>query len=73
MRKRSPHKEFIPAPPEDGTCACNECNYMRMNTMEKLYNCLKYEMPEIYVDETVRQKAIRPIRRMLEISEKLGL
>ena len=44
-----------------------------MNTMEKLYNCLKYEMPEIYVDETVRQKAIRPIRRMLEISEKLGL
>lgn len=73
MRKRSPEKEFIPAPPEDGTCACNECNYMRMNTMEKLYNCLKYEMPEIYVDETVRQKAIRPIRRMLEISEKLGL
>lgn len=73
MRKRSPHEEFIPAPPEDGTCACNECNYMRMNTMEKLYNCLKYEMPEIYVDETVRQKAIRPIRRMLEISEKLGL
>ena len=73
MRKRSPHKEFIPAPPEDGTCACNECEYMRMNTMEKLYNCLKYEMPEIYVDETVRQKAIRPIRRMLEISEKLGL
>ena len=73
MRKRSLRKEFIPAPPEDGTCACNECNYMRMNTMEKLYNCLKYEMPEIYVDETVRQKAIRPIRRMLEISEKLGL
>ena len=73
MRKRSPHKEFIPAPPEDGTCACNECNYMRMNTMEKLYNCLRFEMPEIYVDETVRQKAIRPIRRMLEISEKLGL
>ena len=73
MRKRSPRKEFIPAPPEDGTCACNECEYMRMNTMEKLYNCLKYEMPEIYVDETVRQKAIRPIRRMLEISEKLGL
>ena len=73
MRKRSPHKEFIPAPPEASARACNECNYMRMNTMEKLYNCLKYEMPEIYVDETVRQKAIRPIRRMLEISEKLGL
>lgn len=73
MRKRSPHKEFIPAPPEASARACNECEYMRMNTMEKLYNCLKYEMPEIYVDETVRQKAIRPIRRMLEISEKLGL
>ena len=73
MRKRSPHKEFIPAPPEASACACNECEYMRMNTMEKLYNCLRFEMPEIYVDETVRQKAIRPIRRMLEISEKLGL
>ena len=73
MRKRSPEKEFIPAPPEASARACNECEYMRMNTMEKLYNCLKYEMPEIYVDETVRQKAIRPIRRMLEISEKLGL
>ena len=73
MRKRSAEKEFIPAPPEASARACNECEYMRMNTMEKLYNCLKYEMPEIYVDETVRQKAIRPIRRMLEISEKLGL
>lgn len=73
MRKRSPRKEFIPAPPEASARACNECEYMRMNTMEKLYNCLRFEMPEIYVDETVRQKAIRPIRRMLEISEKLGL
>ena len=73
MRKRSPEKEFIPAPPEASARACNECEYMRMNTMEKLYNCLRFEMPEIYVDETVRQKAIRPIRRMLEISEKLGL
>ena len=73
MRKRSPEKECIPAPPEASARACNECEYMRMNTMEKLYNCLRFEMPEIYVDETVRQKAIRPIRRMLEISEKLGL
>ena len=73
MRKRSPEKEFIPAPPEASARACNECEYMRMNTIEKLYNCLRFEMPEIYVDETVRQKAIRPIRRMLEISEKLGL
>lgn len=73
MRKKSPDKQFIPAPPNDSTCACNECNFMRLNTMQKLYNCLKYEMPEIFVDETVRQKAIRPIRRMLEISAKLGL
>lgn len=73
MRKKSPGKQFIPAPPNDSTCACNECNFMRLNTMQKLYNCLKYEMPEIFIDETVRQKAIRPIRRMLEISAKLGL
>lgn len=73
MRKQCPDKEFIPAPPEDSTCACNECNFMRLNTMEKLYNCLKYEMPEIFVDEEVQKKAIRPIKRMLDISEKLGL
>lgn len=73
MKKQSPDKEFIPAPPNDSTCACNECIYMRLNTMEKLYNCLKYEMPEIYVDNDVQKKAIIPIKRMLDISEKLGL
>lgn len=73
MQKQSPSKEFIPAPPEDSTCACNECSFMRLNTMQKLYNCLKYEMPEIFVDEEVQKKAIRPIRRMLDISEQLGL
>ena len=73
MRKQSPDKEFIPAPPNDSTCACNECNFMRLNTMEKLYNCLKYELPEIFVDEQVQEKAIRPIKKMLEISERLGL
>ena len=73
MCKKSPEKEFIPAPPNDSTCACNECNFMRLNTMEKLYNCLKYELPEIFVDETVQVKAIRPIQRMLEISAELGL
>ena len=73
MHKQSPEKEFIPAPPNDSTCACNECNFMRLNTMEKLYNCLKYELPEIFVDEAVQQKAIKPIRKMLEISAKLGL
>ncbi|MGM9760481.1 MAG: quinolinate synthase NadA [Parabacteroides sp.] len=73
MRKQSPTKEFIPAPPNDSTCACNECNFMRLNTMEKLYNCLKNETPEILVDAEIQQKAIRPIRKMLDISAKLGL
>ncbi|MDD7722078.1 MAG: quinolinate synthase NadA [Parabacteroides sp.] len=73
MRKQSPNKEFIPAPPNDSTCACNECNFMRLNTMEKLYNCLKNETPEILVDPEVQQKAILPIRRMLDISAQLGL
>ena len=73
MQKRSPEKEFIPAPPNDSTCACNNCKYMRLNTMEKLYNCLKFEMPEIFVDETVQKEAIKPIQRMLELSAQLGL
>lgn len=73
MRKQSPDKEFIPAPPNDSTCACNECNFMRLNTMEKLYNCLKYELPEIFVNEAVQQLAIKPISKMLEISAQLGL
>ncbi|MDD4514769.1 quinolinate synthase NadA [Massilibacteroides sp.] len=73
MQKSSPDKEFIPAPPNDSTCACNECNFMRLNTMEKLYNCLKYELPEIFVDEAIQKEAIKPIRRMLELSAKLGL
>ncbi|MCD8179540.1 MAG: quinolinate synthase NadA [Tannerellaceae bacterium] len=73
MQKQSPDKLFISAPPNDSTCACNECVFMRLNTMEKLYNCLKFELPEIYVDEEVQKKAIQPIRRMLEISEQLGL
>ncbi|HHT33515.1 MAG TPA: quinolinate synthase NadA, partial [Bacteroidales bacterium] len=51
MQKDNPDKSFIPAPPEDATCACNECFYMRMNTLEKLYLCLKNEQPEIFVDE----------------------
>lgn len=73
MRKQNPEKEFIPAPPEDASCACNECNYMRLNTLEKLYLCLKNEQPEITVDEAIRVKAVKPIQRMLEISERLGL
>ncbi|MDR1119604.1 MAG: quinolinate synthase NadA [Dysgonamonadaceae bacterium] len=73
MQKKNPAKTFIPAPPNDSTCACNECNFMRLNTMEKLYNCLKYEIPEIFVDKKVAEKAVKPIRKMLELSEKLGL
>lgn len=73
MRRKCPDKNFIPAPPEDSTCACNECNFMRLNTLEKLYNTLKYEWPKVQVDENIAKDAIKPIRRMLEISEKLGL
>jgi quinolinate synthase len=73
MQKKCPQKTFIPAPPNDSTCACNECSFMRLNTMEKLYNCLKYEFPEIEVDSEVAKKAVLPIKRMLDISEKLGL
>ena len=73
MQKKNPDKTFIPAPPNDSTCACNECSYMRLNTMEKLYNCLKYETPEIFVDEKIRKKAVKPILKMLEISEQLKL
>ena len=73
MQKRCPEKTFIPAPPNDSTCACNECNYMKLVTMEKLYNCLKYEWPTVEVDAEVASKAVRPIHRMLEISERLGL
>ena len=68
MQKHNPTKEFIPVPPNDSTCACNECNFMRLNTLEKLYNCLKNESPEILVDEEIRVKAVKPILRMLEMS-----
>lgn len=73
MQKKCPEKVFIPAPPNDSTCACNECSFMRLNTMEKLYNCLKYEFPAIEVDKEIAEKAVKPIHKMLEISEKLGL
>lgn len=73
MQKKCPQKTFIPAPPNDSTCGCNECNFMRLNTLKKLYNCLKYEFPEVTVDPEVAKEAVKPIKRMLEISEKLGL
>ena len=73
MQKKCPQKTFIPAPPNDSTCGCNECNFMRLNTLEKLYNCLKYEFPEVTVDPEVAREAVKPIKRMLEISAQLGL
>ena len=73
MRKQCPDKEFIPAPPNAGTCACNECNFMRLNTLEKLYACLRDESPAIEVDPDTAARAVRPIERMLELSAQLGL
>lgn len=73
MQKSCPDKEFIPAPPNDSTCACNECSFMRLNTLEKLYNCLRDENPEIIVSDEISKLAVKPIQRMLDISDKLGL
>lgn len=70
MRQACPHKVFYPAPPDDSTCACNECNYMKLITMQKLYNCLRYEWPEIEVDKDIASKAINCINRMLALSSK---
>lgn len=69
MEKRNPNKTFIPVPPVDSTCGCNECQFMRLNTMEKLYLCLRDETPEILVDPDIRERAVRPIHRMLEMSK----
>lgn len=68
MRRRCPEKNFIPAPPIDSTCGCNDCSYMKLNTLEKLYNTLRYELPEVNVDESIIEAARRPITKMLELS-----
>ncbi|MDR1156665.1 MAG: quinolinate synthase NadA [Bacteroidales bacterium] len=73
MQKSSPDKRFIPAPPKDSTCACNDCRYMKLVTLQKIYDCLRNESNEVLLDEELRLKAEKPIRRMLEISSKLGL
>ena len=67
MQKRCPSKHFIPAPVEDDTCACSECAFMKLNTLEKLYHCLKNETPEISLDQSLMEKARLPIERMLAI------
>src|SRR5450759_1404704 len=73
MKKENPDKTYITAPPRDSTCGCSECNFMKLITMEKIFNCLANEKPEIIIDMNILLKAQKPIRRMIEISEKLGL
>jgi quinolinate synthase len=72
MQQRAPKKTFIPAPP-DNSCACNDCPHMKLNTLEKLYLCMKYELPEITMNEDLRVAAKRPIDRMLELSRQFDL
>jgi len=71
MQKSSPDKTFIPAPSIDSTCGCNDCTYMKLNTLSKLYNTLKFEAPEVQMEDELMDKARDPILRMLEISRKL--
>lgn len=74
MQKACPQKTFIPAPPETTEtvgCSCNECSFMKLNTLSKLYNTLKYEWPTVEVDPAISELAIRPINKMLEISKAL--
>jgi len=73
MIRTCPNKKFIPAPPNDSTCACNECSFMKLNTLEKLYICLLNETPSIEIPEEIRAQAEMPIRKMLDLSNKLGL
>ena len=71
MKKNCPDKVFIPAPSIDSTCGCNDCSYMKLNTMEKLYLCLEHEQPELNLSAELIEKAKKPILKMLEISKKL--
>ena len=69
MKKKCPDKTFIPVPPDEPGCACNECSYMRLNTLEKVYACLHDGQPEIQVPADIAEKAVKPIQRMLEMSK----
>jgi quinolinate synthase len=73
MKKENPEKTYIPVPPIDSTCGCSECAFMKLITLEKILNCLKNEKPEIIIEREILIKARKPILRMMEISEKLGL
>ncbi|STD53715.1 quinolinate synthase NadA [Empedobacter falsenii] len=71
MQKLAPNKTLIPALVQDESCNCSECFYMKLSTLEKLYLCMKYELPEIQIEEDLRVKALASINRMLELSEKI--
>ncbi len=73
MKKENPSKIYIPVPPKDSTCGCSECSFMKLITLEKIYYCLRTEVPEILIDHDILIKAQKPIKRMMEISKKLGL
>ncbi len=73
MKKNDPGKTYIPAPSVDSTCGCNDCSFMKLNTLEKLYLCLEHELPEIILSDELIEKSKKPILRMLEISRKLNL
>ena len=73
MKRENPDKVYIPAPPIDSTCGCSECSFMKLITVEKILNCIKNETPEIFIERKTLIRAQKPIRRMMEISEKLGL
>ena len=72
MKNENPDKTFIPAPPNDSTCACNDCEFMKKITIQKIYESLRDEKFEITLDENLRARAEKPIRRMLELSDKMN-
>mgnify|MGYP006290893927 CR=1 FL=1 len=73
MKKANPDKSFLVAPPKDSTCGCSDCNFMKLITMKKIYNSLKYEVPTVELSSDTIEKARKPIVRMLDISKELGL
>ncbi len=73
MKKSNPEKQFMVAPPKDSTCGCNDCNFMKLITLKKIYNSLKYKIPTVELEQDTIEKARKPIVRMLEISKELGL
>jgi quinolinate synthase len=73
MQKACPDKVFIAAPPKDSSCGCNECSFMKLITLKKIYLTLKYELPEILIEESLIKEAVKPIKRMLDISKELGI